>query len=156
MCYFPQKKIEANLQWNPETAEYQMNGVAYTGNNMRKHYSPDAEKAPSGIKPKMKQVYLSYSKMEKPRPQTSYVPRPRKARLSDSDTLLQRSLRSGYADAKSELGPGPRLKSALLSKGRMSGKLDHVIIRPSQDGRGDSKSGAIPKTLKSATPLCKV
>lgn len=37
--YIPQEymqKIEANLTWNMETQEFQMKGVAYTGNNMRK------------------------------------------------------------------------------------------------------------------------
>lgn len=132
---------------------------------MRKHYSPDTDKL-TPTRPRMKQVYLSYSKLEKPRPQTSYVPRPRKSRLSDdaSDSLTaHRSLKSSYrnADTKSAVGSsGARLKSAvrpLEAKTRVSGRLDRAIIRPSQDMQGDmSKTGAVPKGLKSATALCKV
>ncbi|KAK4871761.1 hypothetical protein RN001_015885 [Aquatica leii] len=70
------KKIEVNTQWNQDTTEYQMRGVAYTGNNMRKTMSafPNKEKP---IRPRIKSVYHLYNvSKSKQRARTSWVPRP--------------------------------------------------------------------------------
>nr|XP_023013785.1 kinesin-like protein KIF3A [Leptinotarsa decemlineata] len=60
--YIPQeylKKIQSHMVWNNETQEFQMRGVAYTGNNMRKHQTATAEEfAP--ITFEMKQSYHKY------------------------------------------------------------------------------------------------
>lgn len=70
------KKIEANTQWNQETTEYQMRGVAYTGNNMRKTLSAQLVND-KPIKPIMKAIYHSYNTPKsKQRARTSWVPRP--------------------------------------------------------------------------------
>lgn len=68
------KKIEENMLWNTETTEYQMKGVAYTGNNMRKHMSNHLEHSAS-VRRGMKAVYHSYNS-GKQRVRTSSVPRP--------------------------------------------------------------------------------
>ncbi|KAF2884409.1 hypothetical protein ILUMI_21788 [Ignelater luminosus] len=70
------RKIETNTQWNQDTTEYQMRGVAYTGNNMRKNMSANSEKE-KPIRPTMKSVYHSYNTTKsKQRARTSWVPRP--------------------------------------------------------------------------------
>ncbi|KAK5639041.1 hypothetical protein RI129_011533 [Pyrocoelia pectoralis] len=70
------KKIELNTQWNQDTTEYQMRGVAYTGNNMRKAVSAFSNKE-KPIRPKMKTVYHLYNiSKSKQRARTSWVPRP--------------------------------------------------------------------------------
>lgn len=47
------------MVWNNETQEYQMRGVAYTGNNMKKRQKSSIENF-SPIKFEMKQVYHKY------------------------------------------------------------------------------------------------
>ncbi|XP_022900797.1 kinesin-like protein KIF3A isoform X2 [Onthophagus taurus] len=71
------KKIEQNMLWNTETTEFQMKGVAYTGNNMRKHMSGHLEHSTS-VKRGMKAVYHTYNTSKKAEKQrrTSSVPRP--------------------------------------------------------------------------------
>ncbi|CAH0561938.1 unnamed protein product [Brassicogethes aeneus] len=60
------KKIEANLIWNSETQEYQMRGVAYTGNNMKKRQMGNIEiSAP--VKFEMKNIYHKYPDKKKER-----------------------------------------------------------------------------------------
>ncbi|XP_019865591.2 kinesin-like protein KIF3A [Aethina tumida] len=60
------KKIECNLIWNNETQEYQMRGVAYTGNNMKKRMTGNIEiSAP--VKFEMKNVYHKYPDKKKER-----------------------------------------------------------------------------------------
>lgn len=75
--YIPKEymaKIEDNLIWNAETAEFQMKGVAYTGNNMRKHMSIRQDQS-APIRWNMKNVYHTYN-TGKQRVRTSSVPRP--------------------------------------------------------------------------------
>ncbi|XP_044256198.1 kinesin-like protein KIF3A [Tribolium madens] len=60
------KKIEANLIWNSETQEYQMRGVAYTGNNMRKRQSAHSE-CFTPVKFDMKPVYHKYPEKKRER-----------------------------------------------------------------------------------------
>lgn len=70
------KKIDFNTQWNQDTTEYQMRGVAYTGNNMRKAVSAFCGKE-KPVRPKMKTVYHLYNiSKSKQRARTSWVPRP--------------------------------------------------------------------------------
>nr|CAH7761503.1 unnamed protein product [Callosobruchus chinensis] len=71
--YIPQeylKKILTHLIWNNETQEYQMRGVAYTGNNMRKQQNTGAEIF-TPVKFEMKQVYHKYP--EKKREKRSMI-----------------------------------------------------------------------------------
>ncbi|KAJ8936473.1 hypothetical protein NQ314_012336 [Rhamnusium bicolor] len=68
------KKILSHLIWNNETQEYQMRGVAYTGNNMRKRQTANIETF-TPVKFEMKQVYHKYpeKKREKPREKRSML-----------------------------------------------------------------------------------
>lgn len=66
------------MLWNTETTEFQMKGVAYTGNNMRKHMPAHNDRS-TFIKRGMKLVFHSYhstKKSEKQKTRTSNVPRP--------------------------------------------------------------------------------
>ncbi|KAK9874407.1 hypothetical protein WA026_002754 [Henosepilachna vigintioctopunctata] len=54
------QKIEQNLIWNMESQEFQMRGVAYTGNNMRKHKTHGAEFETS-YRNELKPVYHKYA-----------------------------------------------------------------------------------------------
>lgn len=54
-----QKKIESNLLYNSETEEYNILGVAYTGNNMRKRQSGNTTVS-TPVKFEMKPVYHKY------------------------------------------------------------------------------------------------
>lgn len=65
------------MLWNTETTEFQMKGVAYTGNNMRKHMSNHLEHSTS-VKRGMKSVYHTYNSNKKADKQrrVSSVPRP--------------------------------------------------------------------------------
>lgn len=60
------KKIEVNLIWNSETQEYQMKGVAYTGNNMRKRLSSHSDFY-NEVKFEMKNIYHKYPEKKKER-----------------------------------------------------------------------------------------
>ncbi|XP_065829280.1 kinesin-like protein KIF3A isoform X2 [Oscarella lobularis] len=56
-----QELIEKHCLWNEEIGEWQLRGVAYAGNNMRKLPSPQAEKPrPDFGQPDMSSIYLSY------------------------------------------------------------------------------------------------
>ncbi|XP_017769051.1 PREDICTED: kinesin-like protein KIF3A [Nicrophorus vespilloides] len=71
------KTIEGKMLWNTDTTEFQVKGVAYTGNNMRKHMSANVDKSTPAFRG-MKNVYHSYNagkKVER-RVRTSSVPRP--------------------------------------------------------------------------------
>ncbi|KAJ8923592.1 hypothetical protein NQ315_010171 [Exocentrus adspersus] len=75
--YIPQeylKKILSHLIWNNETQEYQMRGVAYTGNNMRKRQTVNTETF-TPVKFEMKQVYHKYpeKRREKPKEKRSML-----------------------------------------------------------------------------------
>lgn len=65
------------MVWNTETTEFQMKGVAYTGNNMRKLMSLSADHHTT-LKCGMKLIYHSYSgkKTDRQRIRSSNVPRP--------------------------------------------------------------------------------
>ena len=65
------------MLWNTETTEFQMKGVAYTGNNMRKHMSNLIE-LPAPVRRGMKAVYHSYNinKKSDKQKRLSSVPRP--------------------------------------------------------------------------------
>lgn len=66
------------MLWNIETTEFQMKGVAYTGNNMRKQMNNHPDHMLQ-VKRGMKLVYHTYhstKKSEKQRVRTSNVPRP--------------------------------------------------------------------------------
>lgn len=73
IIYF-QKKILSHLVWNNETQEYQMRGVAYTGNNMKKRQKSSVENL-SPVKFEMKQVYHKYpeKKREKLREKSAMI-----------------------------------------------------------------------------------
>ncbi|CAG9855551.1 unnamed protein product [Phyllotreta striolata] len=58
------KKIQTNMIWSNDGQEYQMRGVAYTGNNMRKRLNPGVETM-SQIKFDMKQPYHKYPERKK-------------------------------------------------------------------------------------------
>ncbi|KAJ8985878.1 hypothetical protein NQ317_006252 [Molorchus minor] len=68
------KKILQHLVWNNETQEYQMRGVAYTGNNMRKRQTANTETL-TPVKFEMKQVYHKYpeKRREKPKEKRSML-----------------------------------------------------------------------------------
>ncbi|XP_060537450.1 kinesin-like protein KIF3A [Cylas formicarius] len=68
------RKINQHLLWNPETQEYQMRGVAYTGNNMRKRQTTRTQTA-EPVQFGMKQVYHKYpeKKREKPKEKRSLL-----------------------------------------------------------------------------------
>ncbi|CAG9817005.1 unnamed protein product [Phaedon cochleariae] len=73
--YVPQeylKKILSHLMWNNDTQEYQMRGVAYTGNNMRKRQTASAE-AFSPVCFEMKQVYHKYPEKKREKPKRSML-----------------------------------------------------------------------------------
>ncbi|XP_065165361.1 kinesin-like protein KIF3A [Atheta coriaria] len=79
------KTIESKILWNTDTTEFQVKGVAYTGNNMRKHMSMAVDK-PVAVQRPLKNVYHSYNagkKVER-RIRTSSVPRPSNMRRSAS------------------------------------------------------------------------
>ncbi|KAJ8955486.1 hypothetical protein NQ318_003588 [Aromia moschata] len=61
------KKILSHLIWNNETQEYQMRGVAYTGNNMRKRQTANIETF-TPVKFEMKQVYHKYPEKRREKP----------------------------------------------------------------------------------------
>lgn len=59
MTFLLQKKIESNLIYNSDTEEYNILGVAYTGNNMRKRQSGHTSVS-APVKFDMKPVYHKY------------------------------------------------------------------------------------------------
>lgn len=70
--------MEANMIWNIETTEFQMRGVAYSGNNMRKLLSSQFDQL-LPVNRGMKLIYHTYhstKKVDKTRVRTSNVPRP--------------------------------------------------------------------------------
>lgn len=92
------KLIEMHMVWNLETTEFQMKGVAYTGNNMRKTTSSHSHSGDGGAAAGkngglvartgrgMRQVYHSYNSKSasERRVRTSSVPRPSAIRRSTS------------------------------------------------------------------------
>jgi len=77
------KTIESKMLWNTDTTEFQVKGVAYTGNNMRKQVLNPYEK-PMPVVRGMKSIYHSYNsgKKQEKRMRTSSVPRPSYSRRS--------------------------------------------------------------------------
>lgn len=55
-----QELIESHCTWNEEIGEWQLRGVAYTGNHMRKQPSPPVEKPSDFAQTEMANVYFSY------------------------------------------------------------------------------------------------
>eukprot|EP00118_Oscarella_pearsei_P023233 m.274919 g.274919 ORF g.274919 m.274919 type:complete len:714 (+) comp40592_c0_seq1:491-2632(+) len=55
-----QKLIESHCLWNEEIGEWQLRGVAYAGNNMRKLPSPQLKKTQEPGQMDMASIYLSY------------------------------------------------------------------------------------------------
>ncbi|CAH1103160.1 unnamed protein product [Psylliodes chrysocephalus] len=58
------KKIQTNMIWSNDGQEYQMRGVAYTGNNMRKRQNASVETL-AQVKFDMKQPYHKYPERKK-------------------------------------------------------------------------------------------
>lgn len=83
-----QKHIEANIQFDTETREYQLGGIAYTGNNMRELTSASSKMA--SRKCKIKNPYLSYRQIKKQTSQTLYASLPTKSNVlgNRSDSRL--------------------------------------------------------------------